>query len=155
MRELLRDAEHLFRLAGVFLALLIVFLAARAMLIPKGFGMYGHYRGGALEEIRQRPIAYAGRAACLDCHDEIAALKQTSKHAGLGCEACHGPLQSHVADPSTVVPDKPDAKTLCLVCHSENLAKPKDFPQIDPKEHADTADCLKCHNPHAPLPIKE
>jgi len=155
MRELFRDAEHLFRLAGVFLALLIVFLVARAVLTPASFGVYGHYRAAALEEIRAREVTFAGRAACLDCHDEINAVKKNGKHAGLGCEACHGPLQAHVADPSTVVPEKPNAKTLCLVCHMENLAKPRNFPQINPKEHADDDNCIKCHNPHAPLPVKE
>jgi hypothetical protein len=154
MRELFRDAEHLFRLAGVFLLLGVVFLVARAVFIPKGFGVYGHYRAGALEEVRAREIAFAGRAACLDCHDEINVVKKTGKHAGLGCEACHGPQQAHVADPSTVVPEKPKAKTLCLVCHMENLAKPRDFPQINPKEHADDDNCIKCHDPHAPLPVK-
>jgi hypothetical protein len=154
MRELLRDAEHLFRLAGVFLALLVAFLVARAIFIPEGFGVYGHYRAGALAECRAHEIAYAGRAACLDCHDEINTLKKNAKHAGIGCETCHGPLQKHVDDPSTVVPEKPDAKTLCLVCHMENLAKPRDFPQIDPKEHADDDNCITCHDPHAPLPVK-
>jgi hypothetical protein len=155
MRDLLRDAEHLFRLAGVFLALLVVFLIARAVLVPKGFGVYGHYRAGALDEVRAREISYAGRHACLDCHEDVATAKKAAKHAGLGCEACHGPQQAHVADPSTVVPQKPDAKTLCLVCHLENLAKPRDFPQINPKDHAGDDNCIKCHNPHAPLPIKE
>jgi hypothetical protein len=155
MRELLGDAEHLFRLAAVFLALFVVFLVARAVFIPKGFGVYGHYRAGALEEVRAREITYAGRAACIDCHDAINDVKKNGKHAGLGCEACHGPLQAHVADPSTVVPQKPNAQVLCLVCHMENLAKPRNFPQIDPKEHADDDNCIKCHDPHAPLPVKE
>jgi len=155
MRELFRDAEHLFRLAGVFLALLVVFLVARAVLTPATFGTYGHYRAAALGEIRERPIAHAGRAACLDCHEDMATLKKSGKHAGLGCEACHGPLEAHVADASTVVPEKPSAKTLCLVCHRENLAKPRNFPQIDPKEHADDDNCIKCHDPHSPLPVKE
>ena len=155
MRALFRDAEHLFRLAGVFLVLGVVFLAARAVFTPKGFGVYGHYRAGALADARARPVTFAGRATCLDCHDEIDTVKKAGKHAGLGCEACHGPLQTHVADPATVVPEKPDAKTLCLVCHMENLAKPKNFPQIDPKEHAGDGNCMVCHNPHAPLPIRE
>jgi len=154
MRELVKDAEHLFRLAGVFLALLVSFLVARAIFIPEGFGVYGHYRAGALGESRAREIAYAGRASCLDCHDEINTVKKNAKHAGIGCEACHGPLQKHVDDPSTVVPEKPDAKTLCLVCHMENLAKPRDFPQISPKEHADDDNCITCHDPHAPLPVR-
>jgi hypothetical protein len=153
MRELVRDAEHLFRLAGVFACLIVVFVVARAVFTPPGFGVYGHYRAGALLETRQRPIVFAGRVACLDCHDNIDAVKKTAKHSGLGCEACHGPLEAHVADPSTVVPEKPDAATLCLVCHQENLAKPKDFPQIDPQAHAG-GNCAVCHDPHAPLPVK-
>ena len=155
MRELFRDAGHLFRLAGVFATLGVVFLIARAVFTPAGFGVYGHYRSGALGEIRAREITFAGRAACLECHEEINTKKKAAKHAGIGCEACHGPLQAHVADASTVVPQKPDAKTLCVVCHMENLAKPRNFPQIDPKEHAGDDDCVKCHDPHAPLPIKE
>ena len=155
MRDLLRDAEHLFRLAGVFAALLVVFLVARAILIPTSFGVYGHYRAAALEEVRARGITFAGRTACLDCHEEIDTLKKTGKHAALGCEACHGPQQAHAIDAGSVVPQKPDAKTLCLVCHMENLAKPKGFPQIDPKEHAGDDSCVTCHNPHHPLPIQE
>jgi hypothetical protein len=155
MRDLFRDTEHLFRLAAVFLALIIVFVIARAVLTPKTFGVYGHYRAAALAEIRAREITFAGRGACLDCHDEINVVKKAGKHAGIACEACHGPLEAHVADASTVVPEKLEAKKLCLVCHSENLAKPKDFPQINPKEHADDENCMKCHNPHAPLPVKE
>ena len=154
MRDLFRDAEHLFRFAGVFVALGLVFLVARAVFTPQGFGTYGHYRAGALVDARARPLMFAGRAACLDCHDAIDAEKKTGKHARLGCEACHGPLQAHVADPATVVPQKPDAKELCIVCHMENMAKPKDFPQIDPKEHAGDGNCITCHNPHKPLPVK-
>jgi hypothetical protein len=51
MRELFRDAEHLFRLALLFLALVVIFLLVRAALIPKGFGTYGHY-GPAPSPIR-------------------------------------------------------------------------------------------------------
>jgi transcription elongation factor Elf1 len=155
MRELFRDAEHLFRLALVFGALLVVFLVARAVLTPEGFGTYGHYRAGALADARSRPLTFAGRAACLDCHEEVDAVKKSGKHAGLACEACHGPLEAHVADPATVIPQKPDAKTLCLVCHMENLAKPRGFPQIDPKDHAGDDNCIKCHKAHSPLPVQE
>ncbi|HJQ98560.1 MAG TPA: multiheme c-type cytochrome [Candidatus Polarisedimenticolaceae bacterium] len=154
MRELWRDAEHLFRIAGVFVAFGVAFLVARAVLIPEGFGVYGHYRAGALVEARARPLAYAGRAACLDCHDTIGSLKGSGKHAGVGCEACHGPLQAHVADAASVTPEKPDAQSLCTTCHARNLAKPKAFPQID-ADHAGDVSCLTCHDPHRPLPLKE
>jgi hypothetical protein len=155
MGELFRDAEHLFRLALVFLVLLVFFLVARAVFTPEGFGTYGHYRAGALVDGRSRPLSFAGSAACLDCHDEINAVKKTGKHAGVACESCHGPLEAHVVDAATVIPQKPDAKALCLVCHSENLAKPQGFPQIDPRDHAGDDNCITCHNPHTPLPVKE
>lgn len=145
----------MFRLALVFVALLVVFLVARAVLTPEGFGTYGHYRAGALVDARAHPFVFAGRTVCLECHEEIDTVKQTGKHAGLGCEACHGPLATHVADPASVIPPKPDVKTLCVVCHLENLAKPKGFPQINPKDHAGDDNCITCHNPHTPLPVKE
>jgi len=155
MRELFRDAEHLLRLALLFAALLVVFLAARAVFIPAGFGTYGHYRAGALADSRSHPLMFAGHAACLDCHEDVDAAKKAGKHAGVACEACHGPLESHVADPATVAPETPDPKSLCLVCHLENLAKPKGFPQIEPADHAGDLSCIKCHSPHTPLPVKE
>lgn len=152
MRQLFRDSEHLVRLAVLFVAAVIVFIAARAMLIPKGFGEYGHYRAGAIDDVAAHGMKFAGRAACLDCHDEIGATKAKGKHAGVGCEACHGALSAHVADPQAVTPVKPDPKTLCVVCHAKNTAKPKGFPQVDPKEHAGDASCADCHDPHSPLP---
>jgi hypothetical protein len=154
MRDLFRDAEHLFRFAAVFVALALVFVVARAVFTPKGFGTYGHYRAGALVDAGAHPLKFAGRAACLDCHDEVDTEKKTGKHAGVGCEACHGPANAHVADAATVVPTKPDARELCVVCHLENLAKPKSFPQIDPKNHAGDENCITCHDPHKPLPVK-
>jgi hypothetical protein len=151
MRSLLEDAGHLVRLAAVFLALVALFVIARAALIPKDFGTYGHYRAGALADVRERPIAYAGRAACIDCHGDIDTVKQNGKHAGLACEACHGALAQHAADPQNVVPVEPDPKTLCLVCHRKNVAKPVQFPQVDPTEHAGSDPCGTCHKPHSPL----
>ena len=153
MRELFGDAEHLFRLAGVFVALFVAFLLVRAVLIPKSFGEYGHYRAAALGEARARGVTFAGRATCLECHEDVGTAKAGGKHAGVGCEACHGPLAAHVADPATVVPQKPDPAVLCLVCHVQNLAKPKGFPQIEPKDHYGDA-CGACHKPHVPLPVE-
>lgn len=151
MRSLFEDAGHLVRLAAVFLALVVLFVIARAALIPKDFGTFGHYRAGALQDIAARPASFAGRAACVECHDDVDAVKKKGKHAGLGCEACHGALGKHAADPQEVIPVKPDPATLCLVCHTKNVAKPAQFPQIDPKEHAGSDPCVQCHKPHSPL----
>ena len=150
MRHLLKDREHLIRLAGLFLGALALFLLARAALVPKDFGQLGHYRPGALADVAARPVSFAGRLACADCHDDVAGKLHGGKHAGVGCEACHGPLAAHAADPTTASATKPDTLQLCPVCHAQNAAKPKTFPQVDVKEHADGNACKDCHDPHHP-----
>ena len=57
---MLKDAGHLFRLAAVFLVGLILFLTVRALLVPKSFGRYGHYRAMPLP--RSQPCPSATRA---------------------------------------------------------------------------------------------
>lgn len=150
MHKFLKDKEHLVRLAGLFAVGLVVFVVARGLLVPKGFGLYGHYRAGALADNRARPISFAGRAACGECHtdkkDEIAG----GKHATVGCESCHGHLAKHAADPSDLKPVKPDPRKLCLTCHAANVARPRKFPQVDPKSHFEGNPCAGCHAPHAP-----
>lgn len=150
MRELFRDAEHLVRLALLFVAAIAVFLVVRGLAVPEDFGELGHYRTGALADNRARPIAFAGRAACIECHSDVEDLRKGGAHAGIGCEACHGPLAAHAADPTTAAAARPDSKAICLVCHLRNVAKPKGFPQIDPKDHGEGAACVECHKPHAP-----
>ena len=83
---------HLVRVAGLFVAGVLAFLVLQAFLVPKGFGVYGHYRAGALEENRARPVAFAGRAACVECHSDVPEAMKGGRHAAIRCEACHGPL---------------------------------------------------------------
>jgi uncharacterized CHY-type Zn-finger protein len=146
-----KDAEHLVRLAIACACVLVVFLLVRAYFVPKSFGAYGHYRGAALAEQASKPISYAGHQACEDCHADVLALKKTGKHAGVNCEACHGPLAKHAEDPSSVVPQLPDTAVLCARCHEENIAKPKTFPQVDSAQHSGGVVCKTCHVPHSPL----
>ncbi len=150
MNRLFKDKEHLLRVAGLFLAGIVLFVIARAIFVPKTFGEYGHYRGGALADVRAKAVVYAGRAACVECHTEEGERWKGGKHHGIGCETCHGALGKHAADPSSLKPVKPDAKTLCLTCHAVNVAKPAKFPQIDPKDHMDGGLCTTCHDQHAP-----
>jgi hypothetical protein len=150
MNGLFKDKEHLLRMAALFAAGVLVFLIARGLLVPEGFGTYGHFRAGALADNRARAAAFAGRVSCGDCHADIVEARTGSKHAAVGCEACHGALGKHAADPETVTPTKPDGAHVCLICHLENVARPSTFPQVDPADHGDGKPCNSCHKPHHP-----
>ncbi len=150
MRRLLRDSAHLVRPALVILAGLAIFLVVRGAIIPKGFGQYGHYRPGALELVRQRPIAFAGQDTCILCHDDKAKERAAGKHAHVACEACHGALAQHADDPGAHVPKLPEVASLCVRCHEQDAAKPKSFPQVASVEHSGGVVCNTCHQPHNP-----
>lgn len=146
-----KDVEHLLRLAAVFIVGILVFFVVRAQFLPKSFGEYGHYRGQALKEIAAREPRFAGHQACEDCHTDVVEVKKAGKHAGVNCEACHGPLAKHAASPADVTPQLPDTLVLCPRCHQANIAKPAGFPQVDAKEHMGDVKCDTCHQPHSPL----
>lgn len=145
-----KDSTHLIRLAAVFLAGLLIFIAVRAAVIPKSFGKYGPYRGVALKEVMSRPIRYAGHDTCEGCHPDILEIKSKGVHAQVNCESCHGPLAIHADDPTAMKPVLPDVAKLCVRCHSQNIAKPSGFPQVDAKEHSQGHACNTCHQPHSP-----
>ena len=144
-----RDAEHLLRVAGVFLVGILAFLAIRANFVPRSFGKYGHYRADALADVAGLPIAHAGHETCETCHVDILEKKKTGKHANVNCEACHGPLAKHAEDPS-IKPVLPDPAVLCARCHEANNARPKWFPQVVTADHSQGLPCTACHQPHHP-----
>ena len=128
----------------------IAFFVVRKLVIPKDFGKYGHYRPAVLDEVRARPVKFAGRDACAVCHSDQAETKSHGKHANVACEACHGPLARHAEDPSSVVPKLPDTAVLCARCHESNQGKPQTFPQVVTAEHSNGLACNTCHKPHSP-----
>jgi hypothetical protein len=152
MRSLLRDAEHLVRLALLFAVGVGLFLIVRALLVPPGFGELGHFRTGAIADNQTRSPLYAGRDACAECHGEVAEALAGDAHSGVGCESCHGALATHVADPDASKPALPDASGLCALCHQELAARPAGHPQVDVAAHAEGEACTDCHAPHAPAP---
>ncbi len=145
-----RDSEHLLRFALLFAIVFVLFLVVRHFVVPRSFGEYGHYRGAAIAEIAARPIHFAGQSACETCHTDIAATKKAGMHAGVHCEACHGPLASHAANPASVQPPKLDTAVLCVRCHAASAAKPKNFPQVAAAQHSGGLACETCHHPHSP-----
>lgn len=150
-RDPLEGRRHLVRMAGLLLAGVALFVVLRGLAIPKGFGVYGHYRAGALALNQAREPVFAGRAACLDCHSDVADGQKGSRHAAVGCEACHGALARHAAAPDKAAPKKLDEKTLCLSCHAARVGKPAAFKKVDPKEHFEGEACGSCHDKHSPL----
>jgi hypothetical protein len=150
MRRLLDDKQHLVRMALLFVVGFLVFLVGRVVFVPHDFGVYGHYRAGALADNRARPLGFAGQGACSDCHSDVVDARVGSKHQKVSCEACHGPLARHVADAENVKPVKPDPNKVCLTCHLENVAKPASFPQVNAASHAKGQPCSACHPHHHP-----
>ncbi|MGH9441993.1 MAG: multiheme c-type cytochrome [Thermoanaerobaculia bacterium] len=149
MKAFFRDGGHLLRVAAIFGIAVLAFLLVRARLVPADFGRYGHYRAGALADNRSRPAVFAGKAACLDCHSDVADAQKGSHHASFSCEACHGPLAAHADNPE-IKPAKLDEARLCVTCHRATAGRPAKFPQVHPKEHSDGAPCTSCHKPHHP-----
>jgi hypothetical protein len=150
MNKLFGHTEHLFRVAGLFVFGLLAFAVVRSLLIPEGFGRFGHYRAGALDDARAHEAVYAGRAACVECHGDAAEAAKGGGHARVRCEACHGPLAAHARDPTEHKAVKPDAAALCSRCHQENVARPAGFPQKDAAEHSGGESCVTCHVAHRP-----
>ena len=150
MPKPLKDAEHLARMAALFVIGAAAFLVLRGALIPADFGELGHYRTSALEDNRAVKRRFAGRAACADCHDVEPAELAAGAHGAVGCEACHGPLAGHAADPDIEAPAMLDIRSLCGTCHAAAPARPGWFPQVNPAEHAGLEACDECHLPHRP-----
>jgi uncharacterized CHY-type Zn-finger protein len=146
---LLKDIEHLVRLAVVMLFAFAAFVILRTAIVPKSFGQYGHFRGAAIAEIASKPVVHAGHQTCETCHTDIVEKKSHGKHVVVACEACHGALASHADDPS-IQPAKLDTAVLCSRCHEANSAKPKWFPQVSTADHSGGLACDTCHQPHAP-----
>jgi len=64
-------------------------------------------------------LANDGRAKCYECHDEVKALKEGSKHASLSCKICHDKLDPHMSDPEKNKPVTLIDQALCGKCHKE------------------------------------
>lgn len=150
MRISFQDARHLISLVVALVGAVGAFVLVRAAVVPAGWGQYGHYRGGAIEDNRTRPVAFAGQAECVLCHDGQAEERKTGKHAKINCEACHGPQAKHVASEGKEKPAKLEVKALCLNCHEKDSAKPVGFPQVAPVDHYPGTPCNDCHKPHQP-----
>jgi len=144
------------RLLPLFAVFVILFLVARYFLIPDSFGEYGHYRYNSVAENKAKPLHYAGKAMCADCHEEKVESLASDAHSGLACETCHGPGLAHanLEDSASLI--IPDSREFCGLCHSFNpTRKLKVIAQVDLSDHNVDKKCIECHNPHMPWDLKE
>jgi len=144
------DYRHLVRLVTVLAFGVALFFFVRAWLMPPTFGLYGHYRASALDDVSMQAVKYAGQATCVECHTDVKDLRAAGGHAGLSCEGCHGPRATHAADPGAAAAERPDGRALCVRCHTLNAARPKTLPQVVVSDHAPEGACTECHQPHKP-----
>jgi len=150
MKKRFRDYEHILRMAVLFAIGTATFFILRAAMVPKDFGVYGHFRAGAMGDNMDRPLKHAGHAACIECHGDVQEKRTGGKHERIGCEACHGPLADHAAAPDSAKVVKPNLRNTCLNCHASRPSKPRGFPQIVPADHAPEGACTECHAAHNP-----
>jgi hypothetical protein len=146
------DWAHLIRVMLILAVGLLAFVFVRPHFIPEGFGEHGHYRTGAIFDGRDHPLQFAGRADCETCHADVVDLqaKLASRHAGLACEGCHGPLAAHAADPFEVRPALPDIAPKCITCHERSAGRPALLPQVESADHSGGEACSSCHVAHTP-----
>ena len=150
VRPTLRDYEHVWRMAGLFMVGIVLFLAWRGATVPSDFGVYGHFRAGAIVEAAEGTLRYAGQASCVDCHSEVQTLRLTGSHQVVSCESCHGALGEHARGETDIAPIRPSSRGVCLTCHTSRVGMPLAFPKIIVNEHAVSGPCTDCHASHNP-----
>jgi len=153
-----KDIRHIVHVAILVIVVLIAFLIARALTVPRSFGDYGHYRGASIKERQEFPVTLQTPQTCKECHEEERGdwwpafeAWQNGKHSSLTCANCHSNLKEHVRrrkkDPTLekFVVTKDNAPHLCLLCHHAMAARPKVLPLFDPtqEDHANYLELLK------------
>lgn len=144
-----RDYAHVVRMVLVFAVLLGGFITWRAWMVPPDFGVFGHYRAGAITEIAARTPVHAGQAECVTCHEAAQEERVGSRHAPVSCEACHGPLGRHARGETDDAPIRPSTRAVCLPCHDARLGMPASFQKVNVKEHSESGPCTECHKAHS------
>ncbi len=161
----LKHTKHIFRVVLALVFAIVALLLGRGFFVPKTWAAYGWYRGANVEEQMAHPVMHGGDQSCVSCHeakDHQSKLEQhdKGKHANVRCEVCHAPVATHAKDGKRIAPMAVQkTRDLCLLCHRQLEARPKDFPQIQPQQHVEKMGgtwsetvCFDCHDPHDPMP---
>lgn len=164
----MEHTKHLWRAGIILIAMVIGAVIFRNFLIPESFGMTGHYRYDSIGEYMDKEVRHLGSKSCSKCHRDKMEEKMAGRHAAVSCENCHGPNKFNAttfhAEGGEKVANMPvkGSYELCQLCHEQMSARPKDFPQVNIREHLRDQDimvkenipkkiCFLCHSPHDPL----
>lgn len=149
--------NHVWRPLFAVIGLVVVFLIARYVYVPKDFGTgergyrYSFHRKSNEAEWKSFTVKYKTAEYCKDCHPDNYANIMKSRHAVVNCENCHGPAREHPSDPPKL--GKERSREHCLRCHFY-LPYPTsgraNIRGVDPEKHNPGIDCPTCHNPHKP-----
>lgn len=154
----MEHSKHIWRGAILLVVLLGFIVLGRHFLVPASFGEMGFYRGDALYEFMDKEPEHGGSRSCAECHDDVAAAKESGRHAAVQCEVCHAPLATHVRDGDKIGDMAVNRSwQLCAYCHRALKGRPAGIAQIDPHEHLELAAgdpipehaCLECHDQDA------
>ncbi len=140
--------KHIVRLIVVIVVFLALALLAKWYFTADSFYRYGHYRADSVPEIAAQEPAFQTARYCQSCHAERYAQWSANSHKTVICEVCHGAAQGHPQNGKLPIPS--DTVKLCTLCHEAMPGRPRTQPQIDLDQHSAGAQCIVCHNPHAP-----
>jgi hypothetical protein len=144
------------RLLFFLVIFMAIFILIKRQMVPDTFGDIGHYRAASLQDNEAQELVYAGREACVECHQDVAELIEYDLHSEISCETCHDAGYLHSQNPETVRIHVKSGREFCGLCHSMNAAKSSDVIfQIDLNDHYTEKDCIDCHNSHQPWELKE
>jgi len=163
LKNSMKHATHIFRLAAVLILIGIGFFAVRSFMVPEGFGIhgsytYGYFRADSEREQSERAPLYQGSDKCKGCHEEQFTLWSGAEHAAVSCETCHGNWQAH----NNNTKEKAGRDTSiegCLVCHGQVEGRPESVKQVKSlsqhvqekgKELQEGQLCVACHDGHDP-----
>ena len=163
----MENSKHIWRAVILLLGGAAFIVSGRHFLVPESFGKIGHFRYDSIGEYRDKPVMHGNDVSCQKCHADQFAAHEQGKHQAVRCENCHGPVALH-ADKDKKIGDARVTRSweLCAYCHQPLASRPKDFPQVNFRDHMnqflakeglppkDTAPpriCFLCHDPHDPL----
>lgn len=134
--------------------ILAIVVALRFFILPASYFSYEPHQAATTVRVAALPMHYGGVATCRKCHAEQYDAKYGGHHRNVACETCHGPALKHAeaADPASIKPPAPTDRKFCPVCHAYDPSRPTGFPQIDPARHNPRKACIRCHDPHDPVP---